>query len=108
MPMIIGEKGDGTPVPFLLTGRRGGQRREVALLSACLHVWTRYTNHKTSPRTIAPGILRCVANRVLARQFVVNLPVDAGEDLRIGREERAAAGVIAKLAKRVGRLAEPF
>ena len=44
------------------------------------------------------GILRCVAERVLAGELVGDLRVDAVQILDLRREERAAAGFLRQLA----------
>src|SRR5262245_35117953 len=65
---------------------------EITLLGARRRARAIGAHDDAPPRTIPLRVLRRVADRVLARELVRNLAVDAGELVDVVREERAPAG----------------
>src|SRR4051812_18130742 len=83
-------------------------RREVSQFGACLQARACDAHDDAPPRAVALRVARGVADRVLARQLVGNLPVDAGELRQLVREERPRAGFLRELAEHELRFLEPL
>src|SRR5947209_2844405 len=83
-------------------------RREVPELGPRRDVRTVGADDHAPPRTIALRIPRGVADRVLAREFVRDLTVDAGQLRELVREERPRAGFLRELAQHELRFLESF
>src|SRR5437868_11886992 len=78
---------------FILFGRS-----EIALFRASRRARTRPYHH-AAPRAVALRVLRRVADRVLARQLVGNLCVDAVQLGELVREKCPASGLLRHLAQ---------
>src|SRR5689334_4947067 len=75
------------------------RRREVALLGSRGKVGAVDADHDTPPRAVALRVAGRVADRVLARQLVGDLSVDAVQIRELTREERTAACFLGELAQ---------
>src|ERR1041385_5281900 len=73
------------------------RRAEISLLRPGRRPRTRRLHDDPAPGAVALGVLRRVADRVLARELVGNLPVDAVQLGDLVREERPAAGLLGEL-----------
>src|SRR4029079_5661765 len=78
----------------------------VALLGARGGVLVVGAHDDPSPGAVAFWIARRVADHVLARELVGDLPVNAGQLVRGAREENAAAGLLREPAAHRGPLVE--
>ena len=79
--------------------RQCDRRREVALLGPRRHARPGHADDDAAPGAVALRVPRRVADRVLARELVGDLAVDAGQLGDLRREERAAAGFLRELAQ---------
>src|SRR5687767_6381646 len=84
-------------VPWAGTGSGGWS--EIPLFCACRGVWRCDTHHDAPPGAVTLGIARRVAQRVLARQLVGDLAVDARQLGNVAGEEHAPAGLLCQLAQ---------
>src|SRR5262249_16969514 len=73
--------------------------REVAEFGARGHVRARHADDDAPPRSVALGIPRRVADRVLARELVGDLAVDVVEVGQLVGEERPAACLLRELTQ---------
>ena len=88
------EAGPGQPWPEPATSVRPEVPRLVrAVAPVAIHA-----DRQAPPGAVSLRVLRHVPDDVLVGQFVGDLPVDAGQVLDAGREERAAAGLPAPAA----------
>src|SRR3954454_18533687 len=75
------------------------RRREVSLLGAGRQAWPGDANDDAAPRPVALRVPRRIANRVLARELVGDLSVDARQFRELVGEERAGACLLRELTQ---------
>src|SRR5439155_20002232 len=75
------------------------RRREISLLGPRREVRSANADDDAAPGPVAARVARGVAQRVLARQLVGNLPVDVRQLRRLGWEEGAPPGFLRELAQ---------
>src|SRR5215217_7456290 len=81
---------------------------EVAKLGSRRQVRAVHTDHDAAPRAVTLRVARSVTDGVLARQFVRDLSVDAGQFGELTGEERPRAGFLRELTQNELGLLEPL
>src|SRR5438045_9574772 len=81
-------------------------RCEISLLGARRQARAVHSHHDAAPCAVASRVARSIADRVLARELVPNLPVGVVQVRQLTGEERASAGLLRHSSQAELRLTE--